>query len=117
MPCSGHLSRLSLGSLARTRLGTKAALGNSEATPWSAFPGRWARELGQCLVEAPPVPPVEREAQGLRNHGAQVTDSRCLPVVLQGLAQLILNTLQSMFALYDLAYRARFLDQPLNNFR
>ena len=99
MPCSGHLTRLNPGSLARTRLGTKSALGNSAATPWSACPGRWARELGEWFVEAPPVPPVEREAQGLRNHGAQVTDSRCLPVFLQGFAQLILDTLQIMFAL------------------
>ena len=42
---------------------------------------------------------VQREAQGLPNYGAQVTDGRCRPVVLQGLAQLIFNALQIMFAL------------------
>ena len=91
---SGHLGRLSLGPLARTRLGTEAALGNSEATPCSAFPGRWDHEIEQCLVEAPPVLPVEREAQDLRNHGAQVADNRCYPMALQGFVQPILHTIQ-----------------------
>jgi hypothetical protein len=82
---------------------------NGEATPWSEFSWRWTRELGQCLVETTPVLTIQRETQGLPNHGAQITNSRCRPVVPECFAQLITNAFQLTRRLFLLGKPCPFL--------